>query len=371
MKLGILVTSIGDFGKEGFYNSQEIGLAKELSKNFSKIIVYKAVSNKDKQVTSLMQDYSNVTLCIVPCEAIGINGLFDVKLLDNSLDALIYFSDTQLITSRIYNWCRKNHVFFLPYIGATESHNVNPLIRMLINANFILRNVPIFRKSMCLAKTPYVKNELNRRKITRCTICPVGLDLSIINMRYNDTSVNKLKQRYGYNEKDKIILFVGRLVEEKRPLDLLVFFEQLYNLNSEYRLLIIGQGHLETEIKNVISDHKLQNVVQIINRVQNSKMWEVYCIADTFVNLNSKEIFGMAILEAMYYECNVIAMHAPGPNFVIENGVNGYLVSDIEQIVPLILNCSTTGIQAHKSVEENFTWESIAKKIYDLVSDNL
>ena len=32
MKIGILITSISNFGQSGFYNSQEIGLAKALSK---------------------------------------------------------------------------------------------------------------------------------------------------------------------------------------------------------------------------------------------------------------------------------------------------------------------------------------------------
>ena len=30
MRLGILTTGIGSYGKKGFYNAQEIGLAKEM-----------------------------------------------------------------------------------------------------------------------------------------------------------------------------------------------------------------------------------------------------------------------------------------------------------------------------------------------------
>ena len=43
MRIGLLITSIGNFGQKGFYNAQEIGLAKELDKLFDEVIVYKAV----------------------------------------------------------------------------------------------------------------------------------------------------------------------------------------------------------------------------------------------------------------------------------------------------------------------------------------
>ena len=38
MCIGLLITSIGNFGQKGFYNAQEIGLAKELDKLFDEVI---------------------------------------------------------------------------------------------------------------------------------------------------------------------------------------------------------------------------------------------------------------------------------------------------------------------------------------------
>ena len=49
MRIGLLITSIGNFGQKGFYNAQEIGLAKELDKLFDEVIVYKAVSDSQTQ----------------------------------------------------------------------------------------------------------------------------------------------------------------------------------------------------------------------------------------------------------------------------------------------------------------------------------
>lgn len=51
MRIGLLITSIGNFGQKGFYNAQEIGLAKELDKLFDEVIVYKAVSDSQTQTS--------------------------------------------------------------------------------------------------------------------------------------------------------------------------------------------------------------------------------------------------------------------------------------------------------------------------------
>lgn len=55
-------------------------------------------------------------------------------------------------------------------------------------------------------------------------------------------------------------------------------------------------------------------MVKIIDRVPYEEMWKIYVMSDYFVNLNRGEIFGMAIMEAVYYETSVAAIAAPGPS---------------------------------------------------------
>lgn len=40
MKIGILASMINNFGEKGFYNSQEIGLAKMLSSKGNEVMLY-------------------------------------------------------------------------------------------------------------------------------------------------------------------------------------------------------------------------------------------------------------------------------------------------------------------------------------------
>lgn len=41
-------------------------------------------------------------------------------------------------------------------------------------------------------------------------------------------------------------------------------------------------------------------------------MWEIYEMSDYYLNMNKGEIFGMAIMEAVYYKTSVAAILRPG-----------------------------------------------------------
>lgn len=91
------------------------------------------------------------------------------------------------------------------------------------------------------------------------------------------------------------------------------------------------------------------------------------------INFNPNEIFGMAILEAMYHNVTIVARHAPGPDCIIENGRSGFLCNSVEEIAQTILSGKKVQ-NARKRIIEYFTWESTAKKfwiIYNTKTTNI
>ena len=87
------------------------------------------------------------------------------------------------------------------------------------------------------------------------------------------------------------------------------------------------------------------------------------------MNLNTHEIFGMAILEAMYYENVVVALRAPGPELIIENERTGYLCEDEESLIQRVqtVDKNAIGKFAHKSIEERFIWKKSAEKMEEII----
>ncbi len=363
MRIGILLTIVADYGKTGFYNNQETGLAKELANLADEVIIYKAVPPGEKQEECPVPGHPNAVIRRIPTRARGIHGIWNCSVMDPSLDALIYFSDNQLAVPAVYKWCVRHRVKLFPYIGVTESHSSSLIRRILMDILFI-RNVWVYRKCTCLVKTPEESNVLARKGVKHTIVTPVGLDLSLLHQDYKQADPASLKQKWDFSPKDKILLFIGRMTEEKQPMLMMQIFRDLYAADSSYRLLMVGRGELLEKAKQKAGGLP----VSFEEQVPNSKIWELFRIADTFVNLNSQEIFGMAILEAMYYECRVIAKKAPGPNYILSDGPCGYLCESREEILKAVTDHSIDPAAGHRRVLESFTWKVTAEKIYRIIS---
>ncbi len=370
MNIGILVTSIGNFGQKGFYNAQEIGLAKALSQKTKSVIIYKLVAAEETRRIENIVGYPNVKLHLIPSDNIGINGILSTEELDERLSALIHFSDTQFSVPVAHRWCVANHVQYIPYIGVIESHSTSKIKQWITNYKF-KQNLSVYRKCFCCVKTPFVKDNLKRFGIERTIVTPVGLDTDLLRKDFEQFNRIELKKKYGYQQDDKVLLFIGRLIEEKQPVRMIELLSEIRERDKSYKLLMVGSGELKTAIEAKISQLNMFEHIQIIERIPNNEIWELYRFADAFVNLNQHEIFGMAILEAMYYGCKVVAWEAPGPNYVIENGKSGWLVKSNEEAVRTIIDLQETQIleNANARVINHFTWNSSADKIYTILGE--
>lgn len=369
MRIGLLITSIGNFGRKGFYNAQEIGLAKELDKLFDEVIVYKAIPLTEKESKCQIDGCKHAMLYQVPVKSHGINGEWNCSIMDFTLDALLYFSDTQLAVPKVFKWCCQNNIKMYPYIGVIESHSTNKLKKLLMDVMF-KRNVKVYKKCTCFVKTPTVKERLGKLGITKSVVTPVGVDVSLLRADYYKVSIGDVKKKYGYTETDKVLLFIGRMIEEKQPIRMIDILAEIREKDTSYKLLMVGAGELKTAVENRIEKLNLQDVVQLVERIPNSDIWELYRLADAFVNLNQQEIFGMAILEAMYYGCKVVAWKAPGPNLIIENGKSGFLVDTNYDLIDCIVNRMLEGEDARRRIIECFTWKPVAKIINQRVKIN-
>ena len=363
MKIGILITSISNFGRKGFYNAQEIGLAKAISKLVDSVIVYKLVSLECKTENTGVEGYDNIKVNFIPTKNRRINGFLDTSILEKKMTALIHFSDTQFSVPKAFAWCNANKVRYIPYIGVIESHSTHRIKKVLSNVMF-MRNLAVYKKCFCCAKTPIVKDKLSEIGVRDVEIAPVGLDIDLLNENYGELLRNNAKRKYGYAENDRVILFIGRLIEEKQPLKMIELFAKIREINKDFKLLMVGEGALQEKIEEKITELDISDVVQRIDSLPNQHIWEIYRLADVFVNLNKQEIFGMAILEAMFYECRVVAWKAPGPNFIIQNGISGDLVENDDDVIDKILHSNINGYSAHERIINNFVWDNMANVVY-------
>lgn len=136
-------------------------------------------------------------------------------------------------------------------------------------------------------------------------------------------------------------------------------------------MVMIGKGSLKESILQSVEKYCITSKYKYIEAVRNKDIHKYYKASDFFVNLNDKEIFGMSILEAMYQGCVVVAKKAPGPSYIVQNNITGYVVHSIEDYVHKIEASVDIemGIKARNRIIENFTWSVSAKRIVETINN--
>lgn len=386
MNIGITSLNLEQMSASAYYNSQENGLGAALAALGHTVTVYHLISARESGASSVkdhplaksplresaLEEHpaENLTLKYIPCRHLGLHAFPPASVWDDQTDCFIPFSDHYAGFPMLYRFCQKHHILCLPYLGVLSSNNPSPVKRLL--SGLISRNMKFYRKlPLLLAKTPHTAEQLLEQGARRVHTVPVCLDENKLYSSYRETSKDALLQKYGFQPAERVILFIGRLVPEKQPLLMLKIFSELTKLGT-YKLLMLGQGPLKDEIDEYIKTQELSHLVRLIPSLENNRMWELYRMAYCYVNLNDHEIFGMSILEALYYECPVAALHAPGPDSILSASPCGSLCSSPEELTGQIIASDTIPedkrCAAHDYVTDNYLWSCSAAGILNMIS---
>ena len=374
MRIAILMLNIEKIDANKYYNSQAEGMAKALATEGNDVLVYHLIPDMEQERKIIYQE--TIRVCYIRTRHIGKHAIPKMSLLDKNIDCMIVCSDNYCAFPKVVKWCKKNNIKCLPYIGVLHSNNSNKCKRVL--STLLCNNIPHYRHMTVMVKSNQIAMELKQHGVDDVRVMPVGLDKERLNTKYASEDIAKIKTTWNYTDEEELILFVGRLHIEKQPLLMLELFRRIYAGNSRARLLIVGQGELEEQVRKTINDYNLQGVVRMESQVPNERMWELYCISRCFVNLNTHEIFGMAILEAMYYGCIVLALRAPGPEMIIDNYRTGYLCDNIDELqknMQSVLSSSVDkrqmSLRAAREIEDRFTWETIIQDMQTVIEEGI
>ncbi len=142
-----------------------------------------------------------------------------------------------------------------------------------------------------------------------------------------------IRKSLGIGEDDFLVLYVGRLSQEKNPGIILDAFNNLSIKNK--KLFFVGDGPLRSEIEQKIKKTKASGV--FLSGFQNhDKIGEFYAIADVLVLPSSSETWGIVVNEAMCFGVPIIASDQVGAAVdLVKNKYNGFVfpVGDTKELV--------------------------------------
>jgi len=125
-----------------------------------------------------------------------------------------------------------------------------------------------------------------------------------------------LRRELNIAQNRTVILFCGKIIENKRPLDLIYAMEKISH-SKPISLLFVGSGPILNKVRNVASKYPQLDVI-FTGFVNQSLLAKVYASSDIIVLPSSTETWGLVINEAMYFGCVPIVsdMVGCGPDLV-------------------------------------------------------
>jgi glycosyltransferase involved in cell wall biosynthesis len=136
-----------------------------------------------------------------------------------------------------------------------------------------------------------------------------------------------LKQKYNIETNKKIILFVGRLDPIKGTDILINSFRKVLKQKPECRLIIAGEGDFG---KYFEAGEYIWTKITFTGRLDKSKLFELYRIADIGVMPSTHEQCSYTAIEMMMHGLPVIVSTTTGLNEMVENDISGLKVPVME-----------------------------------------
>ncbi len=153
---------------------------------------------------------------------------------------------------------------------------------------------------------------------------------------------NGIKSQFGLSDDKVVILFSGKLIQRKRPLDLLKAFEKISERKGA-ELIFMGDGEQKAMLSQYCRGNKIKEV-SFLGFINQDELRQIYALADIFVLPSEFETWGLVINEAMCYGVPIITTNMVGASFdLVRNGENGFLYSpgDINMLADILAKLLT------------------------------
>ena len=160
-------------------------------------------------------------------------------------------------------------------------------------------------------------------KENRLIFTPYAVDNDRFRNSSGAISAEAAKEKVKLPLNKKIILYSGKYISKKRPMDLLKAFHESAAENA--LLVLLGDGELRYEMEAYIKAHKLQTKVILTGFINQSEIPVYYKAADVFVMCSGLgETWGLSVNEAMNFGLPVIVSDTCGCAYdLVIDKVNG------------------------------------------------
>jgi len=224
-------------------------------------------------------------------------------------------------------------------------------------------------------------SEYTKRRIVMCYNVPPHKIEVIHNgwekkiFKFSKEDICEIKDKYNIDKDKPILLFVGRIDDKRKGLDLLFNAFKITLSKIDVNLLVVGSGNQES-FKHLLFSLGIEKNVIFTDYVDDQTLRIFYSMCDIYVIPSKLEGFGLTILDAMAAGKPIVATKVGAIPEIIKDKDNGILVdiNDIEGMSSAICTflqdrmlALNIGVRNAIYVNEFFNWEKNAnetEKVY-------
>lgn len=354
------------------YNIQEIGLAVALRKKGHECDVM-CVSD-DGQYHEQHIDVERQQLTIFSMKAFVTlkNGwLKEADDIIGRYDIIQACEYNQMYTWHLAKKYRGKMVCYHGPYYCDFNHNYNRMAKVfdtLFLGRYIKLNTPFITKSDLAA------DYLRKKGLNNVNAIGVGLSPTLL-VSAEDSVLQELKAIEDI--KGLKLLYIGAIEPRRNALFLLDILKSLKDDGIEVTLVLIGKYKdvdYQSQFETAIKEYNLKDAIFYIPRVEQKYLGYVYKNCDIFLLPTIYDIYGMVLLEAMYYGIPTLTTVNGGSNMMLKDRENGYVFGNFnlkswtDRIKKLATDkhlSEEIGGKAHDTIVNEFTWDALADKFIE------
>lgn len=206
------------------------------------------------------------------------------------------------------------------------------------------------------------------------TELPVGLDHEVFK-----PGPTTIRERLGWSIKDRVVGYVGRLHHIKGVDILSTAFQQVSQLLPNVRLLIIGSGEEEKNIRSDLADEISRGLVHLERDVDHEGLAEWYRAMDLMVMPSRYENFSNSLLEGMACEIPFLGsdiggnrmMAKTGAGWLFEPGSASSLAGGLREVLTNDTQLKHRGRLGFQYVQRHHNWQTSAAHLEAIIARHL
>jgi len=184
----------------------------------------------------------------------------------------------------------------------------------------------------------------------------------------------KSKTELGYNENNKLIIYVGRIEPPKKVKVIIEAFSHVLKEDSSFRLLLVGDGVSREEMERVSENLKVSKHVSFLGIRRRNELPQLYNAADVSILISGNEGSPLSVKESLACGTPVVANDVGDINTLVENNYNGFIVNseDINEIAQKLITAANKKSEFKQNCINSiqpYTIPAVSKQVLNLYKE--